>query len=166
MNNTALIIIAVVILVVVVLVANRIKGNQQEMRKVVSNWCREAGMPDAPFDITAAVRDVMSGKRPGIPRDGQWWIAMGIEQIGDSSRTRLLDEEAVPNRNAVDARMGNLFDMFGGTALMPPHLAEGRFVGQLPGVHEDVVFVRITGRQRPLGGWMVAVPPWLIGEGA
>src|SRR5215218_4809078 len=103
MNNTV-IIIAVVILVVVVLVANRInrlKDNKQEFRKVFANWCREAGMPDVPFDINAAVRDVVSGKRPGSPHDGQWWVAMGIELIGDSSLTRLLVEEAVRSRDEV-----------------------------------------------------------------
>src|SRR5688572_24357621 len=143
--NSTIIVIAVVALIVVVLIATRIKGNKQEMGKVFSNWCREAGMPDIPFDINAAVRDVMAGKRPGIPRDGQWWSAAGIEQIGDSSRTRLLVEEAVPNIDAVHTAKDNLFAMFGGTALMPPHLAEGRFVGPLHGVHEDVLFVRITG---------------------
>jgi hypothetical protein len=88
-----------------------------------------------------------------------------VEVVGDSSKTRLLHEDVLPNKESVDASINELFSMFGGTAVLPPHLPEGRFIGSMSNVHPDIVFARITGHLRPIGAWMVAVPPALIRAG-
>jgi hypothetical protein len=163
--NNALIVVAVVVLLLVVLFLLRVRKTNQAMGDVVAQLCAEFGVPDRPFNLTAAVREVEAGTRPGIPRDGRWWVATGFEQIGDDSRTRLLTEEAVADEPGVRAAINELIDTFGGTAFMPPHLEEGRFVGTMPGVDSNIIYARITGRLRPIGGWLVAVPPGVIASG-
>ena len=162
--NNLVIYVALAIVVLVVLFAIRISRSKRALSNVVSEWCREAGVPDRPLDLDATVRQVVAGKWPGIPRDGQWWIASGIEQIGDSSKTRLMREGTAPSIHAVHAEIEELFDEFGGAAHLPPHLAEGRFIGSMPSIHQDIIYARITGRLRPIGAWLVAVPPWVIGS--
>jgi len=154
--------IALVILVLGALLTMRYRRANQAVGKGISEWCREWEVPDVPFEIEAAVRDVMAGTRPGIPRDGQWWTAMGVEQVGNASRTRLLNETPVPSVEGVYADINKIFELFGGAAEAPPHIQEGRFLGPMTSVHQDIILARITGRYRPIGAWMVAVPPPLI----
>lgn len=155
--------IVLVVLVLGAVIAVRVVRSHRAMDTALSEWCRDQGVPDIPFDLTTAARQVVAGTRPGIPRDGQWWVAMGIEQVGRPSATRLLDEDVEPNEDAVYDTIALLFDHHGGSATNFPHLAESHFVGRLTSVHGDIILARITGHHRPIGGWMVAVPPWSIG---
>ena len=129
-----------------------------------SEWCRHHGVPDVPFDYTAAAREVVAGTRPGIPRDGQWWVAHGIEQVGRRSMTRLFDENALPDLDTVHGVISNVFGDHRRTAEEGRHFADSHVVTTMPSVHRDIIVARITGRYRPIGGWLVAVPPRLIGS--
>lgn len=131
----------------------------------LSKMCHELGIPDFPFDRDAAVRQVLAGTRPSIPRDGQWWVAMGIEQVGYPSRTRLVREDAAPDIGAVHEGIAALFNRFGGAAVAPPHLPESRIVAPMSHIHRDIILARITGHDRPFGAWLVAVPPTIFGAG-
>jgi hypothetical protein len=142
---------------------NRAKENNAAFGTVVTELCREWSVPDAPFDVKAAVREVAAGVRPGVPRDGQWWFAAGIEQVGASERTRLLVEDTAPDINAAMGLIEAWFSQFRGKALARPHLPESSWHGRMTDVHRDILYARITGKQRPIGGWAVAVPPHVIG---
>jgi hypothetical protein len=143
---------------------SRYRENQRIFGDFISDTCRELGVPDVPFDMKAAVREVLAGRRPGVLRDGQWWVASGLEHVGNPRRMRLLEECALPDEAAVVASIENLFDFHAGRSPLPPYLNEGRYVGGLLGVSLDVIHANITGRWRPIGGWLVAVPPRLIGS--
>ena len=159
----------ILVLVVVVLGAVFIRfilRYRRATREEISELCREWDVPDVPFNMEAAVREVMAGTRLGIPRDGQWWTAIGVEIVGQPSLKRLLSENPAPNSEAVYAGISNIFDLFGGPAPDPPHIPESRFVGALTSIHPDIIIARITGRYRPIGAWVVAVPPKLIGSRA
>jgi hypothetical protein len=137
------------------------RRNDQDIDHLVAEWCRVQGVPNVSFDLDRAIRDALAGIRPDVPRDGQWWIAVGTEGVGRPSLMRLMDETVAPDRAEVMAGIDRLFAQFGGRAVLPPSLPEGRFLGTWPG-EPDIVYARITGRLRPLGAWAVAVPPWLI----
>jgi hypothetical protein len=163
-NTTLLIALGVVVLVVMFVLA-RIRNANRAVDVGIEGICRELGVPNRPFDLQAAVREVEAGTRPGIPRDGRWWVAMGLGEVGRPSRTRLIEETTAPNEQAVFAKVETMFLEFGGRSPLPPYLAEGRFVGPMNGVHPDIVYARITGRMRPIESWLVAVPPTVIASG-
>lgn len=153
----------VVVLIVALFVVVRYRANNSKLDQIISDLCRAWGVPDIPFNIQAAVREVMAGRRSGIS-EGEWCVMSGIEVVGQPSRTRLVHELPAPDKAAVDRHINDLFAEFGGTARIPPHLPEGRFVGSMSEIHPDIVHARITGHLRPIGGWLVAVPPQLVGH--
>lgn len=161
MNNAVLVVLIVLFLLVLWFLF-RVSRNKQAMNDVISQICEAEGVPDVPFDPQATVRQVLSGTRPGFPRGGQWWVASGIEMVGNSGQTRLVEETTLPNRAAVHEYIEEFFAPHAGPALNPPHLAEGRFIGKLMGQPNEVIYARTTGRLRPIGAWVVAVPPELI----
>lgn len=164
-DNPAVYIVLVVLVLVAAVAARLVQANRR-MDSSLSDWCRKYGVPDVQFDYEAAAREVVAGIRPGIPRDGRWWAATGIEQIGNRSRTRLLDEGDFPDDDAINEVIVALIEQHSGAAILPPHQGESRFIGRMTKIHPDIVFVRITGRHRPIGAWLVAVPPAVIASKA
>jgi len=72
--DSPIVYIALVVVVLGVVFAVRIATGYRELSVDLSEVCRELGVPDIPFDFTAAAREVVAGTRPGLPRDGQrWW---------------------------------------------------------------------------------------------
>lgn len=161
MNSTVLVVLIVLALLVMWFLF-RMSRNKRTIKDVISQICEAEGVPDIPFDPPTAVRQVLSGTRANLPRDGQWWVANGVEMIGNSGLTRLIEETTLPNRVAVHEYIEDFFAPHAGPAISPPHLAEGRFVGNMMGQPGDVIQARTTGRLRPIGAWVVAVPPGLI----
>jgi hypothetical protein len=143
---------------------NRMKENNAAFGSVVTEICQEEGVPDVPFDLNAAVKQVVAGTWPGVPRDGHWWVAGGLEQIGKSDRTRLLVEDQAVGLADAERLVVAWFAPHRGAGQLPPHLPEGRWSGRMKNIHGDILHFRITGRMRPLGGWAVAVPPHVIGS--
>lgn len=138
--------------------------NNRAFDDAISDLCREAGVPDVPFDLQAAVRSILAGTWPNLPDDGSWWVATGIEVVGlpaRRSRTRLLFESTARDAEAVGFMTGELFATWGGPSAVNPNLAAKYFTGSFPG-QKDILYARVTGRMRPIGAWLVAVPPWLI----
>lgn len=161
MNNSVLVVVIVLVLLVVWFLF-RMSRNKRAIKDVISQICEVEGVPDIPFEPSTAVRQVLSGTRPGLPRDGQWWVASGVEMIGNSGLTRLFEETTLPNRVAVHEYIEDFFAPHAGSAINPPHLAEGRFIGNMMDQPSEVIYARTTGRLRPIGAWVVAVPPGLI----
>ena len=102
--------------------------NNRAVDEFVSQWCRSNGVPDAPFDIKATTREVINGTRPGIPRDGQWWIAKGIEFAGRPSQTRLTFEGSVETFEDVQSNIFAMYDENRGPSEAPPHLADSHVI--------------------------------------
>lgn len=151
MDNPVVYIVLIVVVLGVVFVVRSARGNRT-MEGAVAELCRELGAPNAPFDITRTARDVVAGTRPGVPRDGQWWLAPGIEQVGRPSMTRLLEEDAVPDEETVRRVIATVFDDHRGSSELDPRFKESSMVGNMTRVHQDIILARITGRQRPIGG--------------
>ena len=140
--------------------------NNMIVDQAIASWCRDAGVPDVRYYPKDAAREVIAGTRPGTPRDGQWWIARGIEYPGRPAKTRVLFEGPAPDRDAVQASIHALYTEFGGPSEMfHPGRAEDYTMASIPGLPDETVWARVIGRYRPIGGWLVAVPPHLIGSG-
>jgi hypothetical protein len=71
-------------------------------------------------------------------------------------------EEAEPDRESVHDAVAAWFETFG-QDVADPRFRLDSVIMPMARTHPDVVFARVAGRFRPLEGWMVAVPPHLIG---
>jgi hypothetical protein len=151
--------VGVVVLVPAVVVV-RLGIYSRAVAKGLADLCHKLEVPNVPFDRDDAVRQVLAGTRPGLPRDGQWWVARGLGQTGQPARTRLVAEEAAPTLGAVQAKVSAMFAQFAGDA---PAQSGDHLLGPIVDVHRGVLIARTTGIVRPLEGWLVAVPPDLIG---
>ena len=153
--------VLLVVVLVIVLLSGGKSANSRDVRVFVADWCRDAGVPNVSFDLDAYVRQVVQGRSDTRLLPGQYWVIEGIEVIDDPSLTRKL--VASPEYPAdLQPRIAEMFRVFGGNSILPPHSPETRFIGDFPGAHEDVIYARMTGRMRPLGGWIVAIPASLI----
>ena len=112
--DSTLLIVGGIILLIAIFFLNRFRTNNRAVDDHIGDICREMGIPNRPFDLEAAVREVESGTRPGIPRDGQWWMALGLGQVGHPSRTRLIEETTAQNERQVYEQIARMFEQFGG----------------------------------------------------
>ncbi len=162
MSEGVLGIVAVVAIVAVILI-RRWMATARAVSTLVAEVCSAHGAPDLQFHLTPYLEAVTKGHHPDVV-PGQWWIAQGLEQVGSPKRARLLKEWTTPSERDVHRAISDMLSVWGGPAILPPHLAEGFFQGGVPGQPKEIVYARVTGRYRPIGGWTVAVPPNLVGQ--
>jgi hypothetical protein len=157
--------VAVVLLLLLIISGARRSANaNQQGRDVISDICVSAGVPDIPVDLNTYTRAIIRGERK-VPLNGYWWVAQGVEQVGVPDKTRMLREWSVPTERDVREIIAAMAAEWGGRALAPPHLNEGFFLGKMPSMPKEVIYARMTGKYRPIGGWVVAVPPEIIAKG-
>jgi hypothetical protein len=63
MNNT-LIVVAIIVVLLLIVFAVRYRKNSRTVADAISQICRDFGVPDRPFNVQSAVRQVESGTRP------------------------------------------------------------------------------------------------------
>lgn len=139
----------------------RSRKHNRQLDFDVAQLCRDYNAPNTEFDLDAAISQVMLGTRPGLV-DGRWWVATGIEQVADRTYTRVLREYFVDAERDVEAAIDELFSVHGENVNDSPVMNEGQYAGSLAGHDGGIVHARVTGKWRPIGGWLVAIPPWLV----